>query len=265
MAQGAPSMQDTLNEILAKMTALDARMESLERRQDRHEDALKLHLERIETTVNSFGARVQLVEKEVKTLTSQFEQHKIYMESYSMRNNIILQGPGLPQEQLREDFYATKAVVEKLFSDKGLPLGEIDRTHRMGRSMDGRPRRIVVRFLRWGDKDACLKRETKEKLRDAGIYVKSQQPHEIVLLQQQLREAAQRKWKNLGDGSNGTVKIIPNFDHIKVMGQKFYLGEDGELVQRYPPRGGQKRILSPEASALPDELRIRQRPRFNID
>jgi len=180
-----------------------------------------------------------------------------------MRNNVVLQGPSLPQELPREDFQATETVVKKIFADNGIECGEIDRTHRFGRAFDGRPRKIVVRFLRWSDKDRCVRPEVKAKLRAGGIYIKPQLPQEIVEIQRQLRDAAAKKW-TLGDGSNGTVKAIPSWDTIKINGVKYSLDDNGELCNRYQARGSQKRQHSPGMQGVLEDLQEFRRPRLNI-
>ena len=143
-----------------------------------------------------------------------------------MRNNIVVMGPGLPKQTPGETYAVSEGIIGDLLVKAGynkIDLPEIDRAHRSG------PRLLICRFLRWKDQQEAINR--CRVLAAQGIYVREQLAPESIVLRKQLRAAAERKWGPLGNGQPGQgVKVIHNLDNIKVLGERWALGDGGELV-----------------------------------
>ena len=107
---------------------------------------------------NSFGT----------TACSEIQGRVDDLEDRSRRNNLCIEGI---QESPRESWESTASKVLKLIKDK-LSIQrniEIERAHRVGRSLGNRPRTIVVKFLRFQDKDEVFQK--KKLLARTDIYI----------------------------------------------------------------------------------------------
>ena len=160
-----------------------------------------------------------------------------------MRNNVILKGPGVPLDLPGNDYDSSKEFVVSLFREAGLDTPIIERAHHFGNR--DRPRPIVAKFLSYNDRESILRR--KQALRGKGIYITEQLPKEIVAAKKRLRELAEAKFGQLGDGSAGTTKIIHSYDKIKVRGVLYCLRDD-QLCPLGGGRTGGKRPLSSPSS-----------------
>ena len=92
--------------------------------------------------VESLRARVQ---------TQSFELDRL--QQYSQRDNVRVYGI----EETAEE--STNSIIVKLASDMGVPITEQDLSvsHRMGRNMTGKPRPIIIKFVRWDTKTRMMR------------------------------------------------------------------------------------------------------------
>ena len=90
------------------------------------------------------------------------------LEDRSMRNNLKIDG--LVEEEA-ENWEQSVHKVLQLVKDK-LDIKEkieVERAHRVGKKSEGRPRPIVVKFLRYQDREKILR--NSKKLKNTNIYI----------------------------------------------------------------------------------------------
>ena len=91
-----------------------------------------------------------------------------YQEDYNRRNN--LQISGIEESRAGETWEQSATIVSKLLEEKlQLPNIQLERTHRVGRGGDLRPRPIVARFARFCDREAVLR--NVRKLKGTRIFI----------------------------------------------------------------------------------------------
>lgn len=96
------------------------------------------------------------------------EQRVNYQEDYSRRRN--LRFSGVHEFSEGETWEQTAASVTKILDEKlQLPKVELERAHRVGPMNPSRPRTIVARFVKFGDREAALR--NARKLKGSGIYI----------------------------------------------------------------------------------------------
>lgn len=127
--------------------------------------------------------RIQALENEVKELkkvdASQSEQLNI-QERFSRRNNLRI--IGYPTEENENCIEITKKIMEKM----GVPDVRVERAHRDGRAVNGKPRHILVKLSFYLDKVAALSKQ-RQALQDEQFYITDD------LTKQDLQE--KRKWR----------------------------------------------------------------------
>lgn len=109
-------------------------------------------------TIDGLNLRIEELEKRAN-----------YQEDYNRRNNLRISGM---QEQpgASETWEETARSVTKLLEDKlQLPSMKIERAHRTGPASASGSRTIVVRFERFGDREAVLR--NARKLKGTGIFI----------------------------------------------------------------------------------------------
>lgn len=115
-----------------------------------------------------------------------------YLENQTRRNNLLIDG--IPDAKT-ETWHESESKVKKLISEhlKMDPtLIELERAHRTGKfEAEGRPRSVVVKLLRFKDKEEILKRA--KNLRGTKLYINEDYSEKVRLrrkeLLPQLREA----------------------------------------------------------------------------
>lgn len=91
-----------------------------------------------------------------------------YQEDYSRRNNLRI--TGITEQPGGETWEQTAESVTKLLEDKlQLPAVNLERAHRVGQSVASRPRTVVARFEKFGDREAVIR--NARKLKGTGIYI----------------------------------------------------------------------------------------------
>lgn len=147
-------------------------------------DDLKRSLEYTQAEVHELKSEVNQLErvrKEDKSiianLTDQLtksrsalgdlEDRANYQEDYNRRNNLHITGI---EEQQGETWEQTAVQVKKIIENKlQLPGIELERANRVGPRRESGPRPVVVRFLRFPDRQAVMRNVTK--LRGSRIYI----------------------------------------------------------------------------------------------
>lgn len=103
----------------------------------------------------------------LRSTINELQQRVNYQEDYSRRNNIRITGL---QEQRGETWEQTCNSVSKLLEETlQLPSLRLERAHRVGPINPSRPRTIVARFEKYGDREAVSR--NARKLKGTGIYI----------------------------------------------------------------------------------------------
>lgn len=123
----------------------------------------------------------------------ELEQRSNYQEDYNRRCN--LRFSGVPEQRGGETWEVTADTVTKLIKEKlQLPPMKIERAHRTGQAspIHGRPRTIVTKFERFGDREAVVR--NAKKLRGTGIFVNDDLcPASLELRKNQMPQLRQAK------------------------------------------------------------------------
>ncbi|KAK4322527.1 hypothetical protein Pmani_006708 [Petrolisthes manimaculis] len=106
---------------------------------------------------------------ELQTHVKDIEQRTDYQEDYSRRNNLHISG--MEELPSGETWEQTTKTVQTILEDKfQLPPANLERAHRIGPGGHSQPRTIVVRFEKFGDREAVLR--NARKLKGAGDTVR---------------------------------------------------------------------------------------------
>lgn len=120
-----------------------------------------------------------------------------YLDGQCKQNNIVVEGiPESPNEKWCESEEKVKQIIqEKLQLDQNKIT--LEKAHRIGRMRNGnssRPRPVVVKFLKYKDKEAVLERA--KYLKGSNIYLNEDFPENVRLrrkeLMPELRAARER-------------------------------------------------------------------------
>ncbi|KAK4318554.1 hypothetical protein Pmani_010464 [Petrolisthes manimaculis] len=105
---------------------------------------------------------------ELQTHVNDIEQRTNYQEDYSRRNNLRISG--MEELPSGETWEQTTKTVQTILEDKlQLPPTNLERAHRIGPGGHSQPRTIVVRFEKFGDREAVLR--NARKLKGTGIFI----------------------------------------------------------------------------------------------
>ena len=116
-------------------------------------------------------------EKICKARYKALEDKLLYLEVYSRRENLRFYG--IQEEGEQED--SLSVLTSFLKSKLEVDMGDIEfqRVHRVGKvNDDERPRPIIARFLRYGDREFIFSKA--RDLKDTGYGISTDFPREIV-------------------------------------------------------------------------------------
>jgi hypothetical protein len=206
--------------------------------------AVTKQLEEEKQKVRELSEKVKAIDASQQYLFSRTEElhwRAVEAESRNMRKNILIRGPGLQQaapDRPNERWEEAEKAVKELLEKMGVEGAEIERAHRIGGFREGRQRAIVVRMARFPQKEAIMRK--KGAARASGYWLSDQYPQEILDKRHRLREAAEKRFGKLGDGSMGTVKVIHVYDKIRVDGCLYELrtGPEGDTLLAVGRPGG---------------------------
>ena len=152
------------------------RMQTMEKQVHKMEDAHTRRLEQAEAEIHTLSCeniklRTQNSnhEKQIDDLLGNLEERSSVLEDqmqYSRRNCLIVTGIA---ENRGED---TDKVMQSFAEDKlGIQLAdsEIDRSHRLGKKQVGKPRPIIIKFVRYNMRRKFMK--ARRKLKGQGMSV----------------------------------------------------------------------------------------------
>ena len=140
-------------------------------------ESLKLKMQQNDERVNKLESMVLCLEGRNKDLESKI----VWQEAYSRRENVLIDG-------IRESHNENcTEKVQQLFRDMGVGECELQRCHRIGirSAHQTRPRTIITRFVKFGDKMKVMK--NGNKLSGKNIYVNDDYPQQWASKRASLR------------------------------------------------------------------------------
>ena len=206
------------NQILERLDKLDSIESNIKEVRD--------SFQKLETTVNKLKSDVAELDKGVKYIDADLDDFKVkmnediallhkklrYQEAYRRRENLKLlnipeqvENAGEGSHEVREN---TKEVVYSFMEDK-LQISdarkiEFQRLHRKGKTSGKKPRPILVRFLRFSDRERVLKHA--RNLKDTPYAIHEDLPYEIV----ECRRQQMKKLKRAREMVRLPTLVVPN-------------------------------------------------------
>ena len=140
---------------------------SLEDRINRAIEFESSRITELEKRVTPMEKRAEEMENKVTTLNQQLEEIKADInktERFSRRNNLRIVGVAYADGENCID------IAETIFRDKFDLNPGVERAHRDGRAVDGKPKHILVKILSYRDKVEVMK-NARQALKDAPFFV----------------------------------------------------------------------------------------------
>lgn len=179
----ADQLAPKLDEILSRLSGLDNKIEILDKKITII-DANHAKISReLKEELATFKSEMKSVKDDLVSRCSETEQkcklledQILYHEVYQRRENLRIFG-------IKEDKDEDVERKVKYFMDKELDLYEVDqiefqRVHRVGQIRGDSPRPIIIRFLRYPDRERVF--NSAKKLKGTNFYIKPDLPREIV-------------------------------------------------------------------------------------
>ena len=189
-----------LSRLESKITSLDRKLEkldSLENKVNNFDSEMKkmwLHVtdscKKTDSRITTVEDRVDSVEfststaqetiTRLETENDKLKQSMVYLQSQSMRNNLLFSGiPEIPSEKPDD----TERIVRRFMCDKLQMASDlvgrmkIERAHRMGEKSQRYDRKIVCKFNQFADRETV--RKLSSKLKGTSFYINEQFPIEV--------------------------------------------------------------------------------------
>ena len=197
-----------LSKILERLDKLDSIESNIKEVRD--------SVQKLESTVTKLKSDVAELDKSVKFIDADLEDFKaktnediaslhknlLYQEAYSRRENLKFLNIPEQTENSSESDHAvqenTKDVIYSFLEDKlQIPDArkiEFQRLHRNGKASGKKPRPILVRFLRFTDRERVLKHA--RNLKDTPYAIHEDLPYEIVECRRQQIKKLKRAREN---------------------------------------------------------------------
>ena len=174
------SLRDISSRLARTETTVE-RLESETRMMDSKIDTMDAGLTNLNDEVSALRGKLTEKEKQINEL----HMKHLYLESYSRREN--LKFFGIPEKEVNAveggEALDTRTVLNHFletalgFHDPSNTI-EIQRVHRVGKSINGKPRPILARFLRFQDRERILSQGFK--LKDTEYMILQDFPQEII-------------------------------------------------------------------------------------
>ena len=184
MANKSNDPDTKLDKILKKLEKLDAiesTLRDMSSRLTRTETAVDAGLTTLNKEVSELRGKLMEKEEQINNL----HMKHLYLESYSRRENLKFFGIEEKEKNAEEGSEAIDTWVvlcEFLKTALGFqdprPSIEIQCVHRVGKSVDGKPRPMLARFLRFPDRERILRQGFK--LKDTEFMILQDFPREII-------------------------------------------------------------------------------------
>ena len=152
--------------------AVESFLEKLDQLKLNMEASLEFERKRVDDLVkdqNEMKTKVKAMEKEIVVLQLEVQRNKVAnntSERFSRRNNVRLVGVQEAPQGVRED---PVTIVEEILLSKFTVNTKVERAHRDGKKVDGRPRHILLKFLSYREKVDVMRR-ARETLKDENYF-----------------------------------------------------------------------------------------------
>ena len=156
-------IKNAVDSFVGKLQQLEVKMEA-------SFDFERKRVDDLTENQNRMKSRMETMEKEITELRLEVQRNKAAVnksERFSRRNNVRLVGiPEAPQGQ-RED---PVTMVEEILHSQFKVKTKVERAHRDGKKVDGRPRHILLKFLSYREKVDIMRR-ARETLKDERYFI----------------------------------------------------------------------------------------------
>ncbi|XP_064198055.1 uncharacterized protein LOC135258512 [Anguilla rostrata] len=152
-----------------------------------------------------------------------------YLENQSWRSNIIIDGV---LEEC-ENWEMSEMKVQEILGKKlGLNVKyiEIERAHRVGKFDDSRPRQIVVKLLRYKDKQMI--QSHAKKLKGTRIYINEDYPDLIKKKRKEFMPELRAAWERDDSPVLRNPPTTRDQDKAGKRGKRTVLSQDGRFKQQ---------------------------------
>ena len=156
-------------------SAVDSFLSKLTEMEENINASLEFERERIDELQEKqtkLEKRVETVEKELKEIQEKVSKNEIATnksERLSRRNNIRLVGiPEAPQSQGQREECVD--IIEEILRAKFDITSKVERSHRDGKRVEGRPRHILVKLLSYREKVDVM-RHARENLKNESYFI----------------------------------------------------------------------------------------------
>ena len=202
MREDLGSIKTDISHVRSKCDELDKKCERLEVSSGEMKSAVQANKSDIVELLSTqqtnkqdstkMSATVESLQTEMKALKSEVDR----LEQFSRRDNLRMYGvPHSGNAEFENYDTCAKAVTDILNSADGpkqWTTDDIARAHRVGQSLNGKPKPMIVKFNRWKDKMAILSdRKFRDSLERRGVKVVS----DLTRQQAEVVAAAKRDGK----------------------------------------------------------------------
>ena len=213
MAENVAAKLDLIMERLEKLSLIESRLDSMAStmaniestlsRLDADVSVLKEEAGKRDKKVNELEKSINYTEEDVAEMQKDLYDHKaqldkckkdlLYLEAYSRRENVKIFG--VPESTGSENASGpedTKTIVynfleQELQIENSRAKYEFQRVHRLGKPNPTSSRPIIVRFLRFTDKEEVMS-EARKKLKDKDYFMYDDIPKDLYDLLKQQKE-----------------------------------------------------------------------------
>ena len=213
MAENVAAKLDLIMERLEKLSLIESRLDSMAStmaniestlsRLDADVSVLKEEAGKRDKKVNELEKSINYTEEDVAEMQKDLYDHKaqldkckkdlLYLEAYSRRENVKIFG--VPESTGSENASGpedTKTIVynfleQELQIENSRAKYEFQRVHRLGKPNPTSSRPIIVRFLRFTDKEEVMS-EARKKLKDKDYFMYDDIPKDLYDLRKQQKE-----------------------------------------------------------------------------
>jgi archaellum component FlaC len=176
------SIKTEIGHVRSKCEDIKRRCDSLEKANEGLQSTVTSSLKDIGTlantqeenkrTLQNVSSQINGLQEEIESLQTEVDKH----EQFSRRDNLRVYGIPHVGDSDRESYdTCARAVTDILNSVDGpkqWTTDDIARAHRVGRSQEGKPRPMIVKFSNWKDKMSILSdRQYRDSLESRGVKV----------------------------------------------------------------------------------------------
>ena len=224
------------------MEELENRLTHMVRSMQAEIKAMKKEQGEMKTQIHDLMAENETLKAEVTELRGNQEATDLTLDDHenrSKRNNLVIHNldPVVENESWGDCQKAVQTLIAEKLKIKE-PI-EIERAHRMGMLRPGRTRPVVVKFLKWGDKEKVKK--SGKKLSGTNIFINEDFSARI----RAHRRALVKYAKDNADGRKWTVQ----YNTLIMDSKPYHFDEERDMVverraraprEQRPPAGEQQ-------------------------